>query len=303
LSVKINTLEEYKRRDYIQVDSSVELTEFCNLKCHYCCQGEYTHKKYKPVNFNIFKLVMTKFFKELSTLDKKVKLSMSVLGGELSVLYEQNKYFDYFNFIIDQSTKYNIELNLVLLTNFTGKLEFFQKFVGLKTNLVNPIIHATFHETYFTTEKKMISALNKIKELSVFKSFVFDLTFLESKSPDFIRMMNFFNKHRSLLPDYVNIIYDKLLKIGHNEDGQYGYKYESKNDISMSNIKYCNVLQYEFDFSNLVIIDQCRDIRSNILSWRLEYGFINCDMNCPYPSLWETFIQLSPKDYRKLIKN
>ena len=305
--LELNSIEDYKNRRNIRVETAVELTEFCNLKCSYCNQG-YLHKDSTPISFNAFKLVMTKFFKELRRVQDSCNLDIlleySILGGELSVLYEQNKYFDYFNLVKKLSQEYKIRTNFTLLTNLTGKIDFFQQFIDLNDDYFETGIFATLHESYFNEKnikKRMKSIISKINELNVHDLFTLDIAFLESESPRFKLMKEEFDKHITEIPYFVDIKIDRLLKIGSNVNGKYGYDYKEIDEYSEANAKYCNSMQYEFDFNSLMIIDQCRNIRQNILSWKIDDSFIECNRNCPYPNMWKDFIQLSESDYN-LIK-
>jgi sulfatase maturation enzyme AslB (radical SAM superfamily) len=290
-----------------QVEIAIEFTKFCNLKCHYCCQL-YEHKSKSVISFRSFKIFMDIFFKKLDKFQKnnknKINLDISLLGGELSVLYKENEYFKYFEYLKKLINEYNIKSTFVLLSNFTGDLKFFQQFINMKNNLLDIEIHLTFHETYFTTESKMKNAFNKLNNLNSEKSKI-EIVFLENDGPDYTKMKFIFDKINSEIKLSKNIIikYDKLLKVGKNENGNFGITEFELSKIANTNnsinLKYCNVLQFEFDISNLLVIDQCRDKKEFIMNWDIPNDFVKCEKVCPYPSLWENFIQLSPENYKK----
>jgi organic radical activating enzyme len=289
--------------EFTQVEIAIEFTEFCNLRCHYCCQN-YEHKDTSVIPFKNFKIFMDLFFKKLSQNKNKIHLDISLLGGELSVLYKENEYFKYFEYLVKLIDKYKIDSTFILLSNFTGDIEFFQDFINLETKYVKTELHITFHETYFTTSKKINKAFDKLWNLKFKKDFKLDIAFLENESKNFKTMKKLFDDEYSKrgLPKNIKIISDKLLKTGLNKNGEFGLEVSKRDEDSVNNIKYCNVLQFEFDIPNLLIIDECRDIKKSILSWKLPENFVKCDRNCPYPSLWENFLQLSPEEYKK-IKN
>jgi hypothetical protein len=105
------------------------------------------------------------------------------------------------------------------------------------------------------------------------------------------------------LPSNIKIIYDKLLKVGSNEFGEYGISEIELSKITKNNnstnLKYCNVLQFEFDIINLLVKDQCRNKIDSIIKWQFPNDFVKCERVCPYPSLWENFTQLTPEEYEK----
>lgn len=288
-----------------QIEIAIELTEFCNLKCDYCCQ-DYEHKDSSTLPLNTFKLFITKFITEINKYQERTKpvhLDISLLGGELSVLWKQNNYFEYFNFLKTLLKRNNISAKFILLTNFTGDFEFFQEFLRLKDENLDIEIHATFHQTYFNSYKKIENAFNKIKKLEIPENFNFIICFLVNESTEFKNMYTIFNDLYNVLDikelDFIKLQEDKLLKIGKNESGEYGYNFVK----SSSEIKYCNVLQYEFDFKNLIIKEHCRGKRTNILKWSVDDSFVECKINCIYPSLWENFTQLSESEYFKRTNN
>lgn len=281
-----------------QIEISIEFTEFCNLRCHYCCQ-DYNHRSKEVISYTSFTLMMNTFFKKLYDFQRKnnvlINLDISLLGGELSVLYEQNNYFKYFLFLKQLLYKYQLNGKFILLTNFTGKLDFFIQLIEMKSDRLEIEIHITLHETYYTSSSKIKNAFSKLKSLEN-SNIDITIAFLVSDSPAFINMKKLFDEENLInnLSKNISINYDKLLKIGQNSTGEFGNNFSDDYDGVP---RYCNSTQLEFNFKQLTIIDQCRNTRTNFLSWQVPDKFIYCDKVCIYPSLHENFTQFSEKEF------
>jgi len=252
---------------------SFELTHECNYKCSYCLQG-CTQNEKKYLNIKMFKLIVDKLFKS----DLK-SLSITLMGGELST---DEKYLEYFEYIFKKQIPNTIALKIDFLSNYSED-SFFKKLINLHKLYPNIKIDLilTLHKQYSINNcSKIISRLKEDSEYNN-KNFCIDVCFLENFSK--------ISKEDSYYKYYKNFFENsnkKNLKAVFTQLRKYDNCPLSKNPGK----RLCNVLYYSVTPDGK-ITDQCRNITTNFINFKLSKHPILCNKACPCPFLEDDFTQ------------
>lgn len=286
-------------KDFIpRIEFTILLTKYCNLDCSYCNQS-WDHKELDKVSFKSYKLMITSIFRRLSKIKHPKSIVFTVMGGELSVKYKEQGYFEYFNLLKDQAIKYNIDTEFILVSNFTGTADFFQQLINLQTDFFKVNIHTTLHEGFYNTDKRVKEFFNKLNILEL-KNTTIDIGLLKNNSDAFKLTESLVEKYKPSIINK-NLIFsdDQLLKIGKNKNGLFGEEYNTDKGF-IKNSRYCNAVLYTIDFNNFILINDCRDTRQTFLKWEPEFDFYNCTQNCKHAKSFNSYLQFSPEEFKEL---
>jgi len=256
------------------------LTYNCNYNCEYCLQGS-DHTKTTFLSLKMFSIIIDKIFK----MDFK-SIDITLMGGELST---DEKYLEYFEYIYKLNAKYQKQVHIVFLTNFST-LSFYKKLLSMtKLYNIELEIEFTLHSNYVKNSsyviKKMDEYLTFAKNINnVENTFIFLENFLKFSKED-----TYYNNFKNPLKEL-------------NNKYHFGTKFEQLRQfkdcptyLTTSAPRRCNALYYKITPDGK-IRDECRNIKYNFINLKFIKKEIICTKPCPCPFLENEFTQVLIND-------